>query len=173
MGLSSMETLFSLRDTDNTKAVTYHAGFRHRMSRLLSFIAEVDSGEGSTGPNDDFETAPGALLDFALRISDSQFGMDIGFIRPVGVGTGEFAVGLPWVPPTFRSEVDSQLPIPCLLPGRLDAAGHQTTSVRRIGAAPTSRHQHRRPRSGGGCPEALAEEKTVPRDSVRRESAKR
>lgn len=84
------------------RLVTGHVGVLQRVSELLSLVLEVDTGAAAAAS--DFELADAILLDYALRISGRNFGVDVGFIRPIGedVDTG-LLLGLPWVSFTYRN----------------------------------------------------------------------
>jgi hypothetical protein len=88
------------RDTSNSVpfvgAATLVAGF----SKHVKFVAEADSAFIAGNVND---VANGALLWYGLRFTSRNIGVDLGFVRPVGVSDSGLLLGIPILTFSYRA----------------------------------------------------------------------
>jgi hypothetical protein len=71
-----------------------------RLGRHVKLVAEVDTAFVAGQVND---VADGALAWYGLRFTSSMIGVDVGFVRPIGVGDTGLVLGLPMVTFSYRN----------------------------------------------------------------------
>ncbi|MDB4958910.1 MAG: hypothetical protein JWO36_6479 [Myxococcales bacterium] len=88
-------------DSNQTAVPFVVAGsFAARLGRHVKFVGELDSAFIAGKVND---TANGALAWYGLRFTSGMIGVDVGFMRPVGLGdTNGLVLGLPILSFTYR-----------------------------------------------------------------------
>jgi hypothetical protein len=75
-------------------------GLTTRLSKHVGFIFEFDSG----GIYDNkFEMAKGGLINYGVRFSGSNIGVDLAMLKPT-FGDDDLVMGLPWISFTYRSD---------------------------------------------------------------------
>jgi hypothetical protein len=83
--------------------VLLSGGFVLHASDLVKFLAEPMY---ALGVGENTEQPDGFLLGYGVRLSGSQFGFDLAFLKPIGMGDSPIILGLPWIAFTFRTEGD-------------------------------------------------------------------
>jgi hypothetical protein len=88
------------RDTDSAVPFIGAATLVGRLGRHVKFVGEIDSAFIAGNVND---VADGALLWYGLRFTSKNIGVDLGFVRPVGVGDSGLALGIPVLTFSYRA----------------------------------------------------------------------
>lgn len=88
------------QDTDSAVPFLGAATLVARLGKRVKFVAEVDSAFIAGKVND---VADGALLWYGLRFTSRTLGVDLGFVRPVGVSDSGLALGIPVVTFSYRN----------------------------------------------------------------------
>lgn len=74
-----------------------------RVSKRVKLLVEADFGFTA---GEFSEVSDGFLLGYGARITSRQFGVDLGFVRPICLScddNDEFLLGIPWVGFTYRA----------------------------------------------------------------------
>lgn len=88
------------RDTGNSAPFLAAGTLVARLGRYVKLVTEVDTAFIAGQVND---VANGALLWYGLRFTSSRIGVDLGFVRPIGIADSSFVVGLPVVTFSYRN----------------------------------------------------------------------
>jgi hypothetical protein len=88
------------QSSDGNHAFIYGASLQARVSRHLKLLAEVDSASAITQGT--WDNAGGALVGYGVRFFDAKLAGDVGFLRPVGGGSTNLLLGVPFVSFTVR-----------------------------------------------------------------------
>jgi hypothetical protein len=70
------------------------------LGKHAKFVAEIDSAFIAGEIND---VADGALLWYGLRFTSSRIGVDLGFVRPIGVSDSSLLLGIPILTFSYRN----------------------------------------------------------------------
>lgn len=70
-----------------------------RLGERVKLVTEVDSAFIAGDVN---EVANGALFWYGLRLTSRNIGVDLGFVRPIGVTGSDLVLGLPVVTFSYR-----------------------------------------------------------------------
>jgi hypothetical protein len=120
--LSINAGLAAANDTDHTLPAYGSLGLIVNVSPLVSLLAEPAIG-GGISTNGSSENS-GALLvfDYGVRIAGPRFGVDLTFIEPVAITSGDldnpFILGYPFVAFTYRTEGTVHVPAVAAMVGR-------------------------------------------------------
>lgn len=87
------------RDTNSSLPFVGAATLVARLGKRVKFVTEVDSAFIAGDVND---VANGALFWYGLRFTSRNIGVDLGFVRPIGVADSGFVLGLPVVTFSYR-----------------------------------------------------------------------
>ena len=101
--LSASATVQRFFDGHGTagNVIIYGGSLVHGVGQHVKLLAEVTS-VASSEQGGGYDNIPGALVGYGARILSSSIAGDIGFVRPMGDGTNEFLLGLPFVNVSYR-----------------------------------------------------------------------
>ncbi|HET7503600.1 MAG TPA: hypothetical protein VFK02_21405 [Kofleriaceae bacterium] len=88
------------RDTDSSVPFLGAATLVARLGRHVKLVGEVDSAFIAGQVND---VADGALIWYGLRFTSSMIGVDVGFVRPIGVDDSGLVLGIPVLTFSYRN----------------------------------------------------------------------
>lgn len=88
------------RDTDNSVPFVAAGTLVARLGRHVKFVTEVDSAFIAGNVND---VANGALVWYGLRFTSRMIGVDLGFVRPIGIEDNTFVLGIPVLTFSYRN----------------------------------------------------------------------
>jgi hypothetical protein len=88
------------RDTDSSVPFLAAATAVARVSKHVKLVLELDSAFVAGRVND---VADAGLLWYGARFTSGMIGVDVGLVRPLGVGADELVLGFPIVTFSYRS----------------------------------------------------------------------
>lgn len=87
-------------DTDSSVPFVGAATLVGRIGKHVKFVGEIDSAFIAGNVND---VADGALVWYGLRFTSQNIGVDLGFVRPIGVSDSGLALGIPVLTFSYRN----------------------------------------------------------------------
>jgi hypothetical protein len=87
-------------DTNSSVPFVGAATLVARFAKHVKFVAELDSAFIAGQVND---VARGALAWYGVRFTSSMIGVDLGFVRPIGVGDTGLVLGFPILTFSYRN----------------------------------------------------------------------
>lgn len=76
-------------------------GLTAKISKHVGFLLEFDSGAAYDG---ELRFAEGGLVNYGVRFSGKNIGVDLSMIKPTFGGPDELVMGVPWLSFTYRSD---------------------------------------------------------------------